>query len=336
MFRNNFDCGMFGLSRLWRFLRHSSGASIIEYALILALIIGSVTIALYSMNDSAHDSLVRLVNGLDNGHSSARSFHGDVGQYRSEIGSSLSSIIGQDTMRWVHNCGWYIAIIAFVIILLLVRRMHRKKTSTEPTDDDIILEEIEPQQRRRLFEKRQQIRTILSHDASMLFDSSIGVRHFMSDTLIGINSSRPANEVFELMEREEIRHLLVYDKNNRLEGIISDRDLKSNCGKKASDLMSSPPITVTLDTPIGQAVTTMLHNRISALPVLRDSETVGILTATDIMMSFQCVLQLLVRVSKELHDSNDAGDNDYGGSTVAKQEDRMSADPNAELLETTA
>lgn len=146
----------------------------------------------------------------------------------------------------------------------------------------------------------------------------------MSEELVSVRGSKPAVEVAELMEHEGIRHLLVCDGNGRLQGIISDRDVKSKRAKNATGLMSHPPIAVTLDTPIGQAITSMLSNRISALPVVNDGIPVGILTATDIMMSFQCVLQLLVRVSREISDPSDP--EDVGLST---EHDR-------ELVETTA
>jgi len=323
MFRNNDAYQFFGLSRLWRFRRREEGATVIEYAVLLSLIIGGATIIFYSMDGSTRETLTNLIDGLGGDSWSADQPMSQPRYSSVEMSPMKSSIASQDPERWVQLCGWYAALVACTIILYLLRRMNSKKLTVEPSVDDS-MEDIEPQQRHRLFEKRQQIRTILSNDASMLFDSSIGVKHFMSEELVSVRGSKPAVEVTELMEHEGIRHLLVCDASGRLQGIISDRDVKSKQAKKATGLMSHPPIAVTLDTPIGQAITTMLSNRISALPVVDDGIPVGILTATDIMMSFQCVLQLLVRVSREISDPSDPEDAD------------LSTEHDRELVEATA
>ncbi|HET9009100.1 MAG TPA: CBS domain-containing protein [Nitrosarchaeum sp.] len=52
---------------------------------------------------------------------------------------------------------------------------------------------------------------------------------------------------------------------------------------KAVDIMSSNPITVGADEDVGVAVLLMIRNRISGLPVVKNSKLVGIITKTDIV-----------------------------------------------------
>ncbi len=52
---------------------------------------------------------------------------------------------------------------------------------------------------------------------------------------------------------------------------------------KAVDIMSSNPITVGVDEDVGVAVLLMIRNRISGLPVVKNSKLVGIITKTDIV-----------------------------------------------------
>jgi CBS domain-containing protein len=53
--------------------------------------------------------------------------------------------------------------------------------------------------------------------------------------------------------------------------------------KNVRDLMSSPPITVTSDTPIVKAGTLMILKRVKQLPVVDNAKLAGIVTFTDII-----------------------------------------------------
>lgn len=52
---------------------------------------------------------------------------------------------------------------------------------------------------------------------------------------------------------------------------------------KASDLMTSPVITVNPDTPVRHIAALLLRHRISALPVLQDGKLVGIVSEADLL-----------------------------------------------------
>ena len=58
---------------------------------------------------------------------------------------------------------------------------------------------------------------------------------------------------------------------------------------KVSEVMSSPPVTVTPGTPVRQAAALMRENDVGALPVLEQGQLVGIVTDRDLVVSVVAV-----------------------------------------------
>lgn len=116
----------------------------------------------------------------------------------------------------------------------------------------------------------------------------------MDDTLGGIK------KIFEL---KRIHHIPIVE-NDRLMGIVSDRDILINISpyidtasednralntlkKKAHQVMTRRVITVSSEDSIDEAAETMLKKKISCLPVLALSgEIMGIITKTDLLKCF--------------------------------------------------
>jgi acetoin utilization protein AcuB len=97
-----------------------------------------------------------------------------------------------------------------------------------------------------------------------------------------------------------VTHLPVVDKDNRLVGVVTDRDIREAAPSDAtslsvhelSDLLASLKvsafmtpqeklITITPDTLVEEAVQLMHANRIGCLPVLEEKKLYGIFTETD-------------------------------------------------------
>ncbi len=97
-----------------------------------------------------------------------------------------------------------------------------------------------------------------------------------------------------------IRHLPVVDKNNRLVGIVTDRDIRQAAPSSATSLsvhelnyllgmlkvsaFMTPKeklITITPETLVEEAVQLMRDNKIGCLPVLEDKKLYGIFSETD-------------------------------------------------------
>lgn len=147
--------------------------------------------------------------------------------------------------------------------------------------------------------KRNQLRETLSTDTS----NGFRVAHAMTVEPSCVSPDTSVLELVELFHAKQFRHVLVVDHDRRLVGIVSDRDVlrcfgpqetpkrSVLAGIRVGDLMSMDLVTVSPETPLEQAVTLMVEEGISSLPVLHGKELVGILTNTDLHVVLQVFLQ---------------------------------------------
>ena len=126
------------------------------------------------------------------------------------------------------------------------------------------------------------------------------MREMIQKNPITTNPEASFYEARNLIHEKGVRHLPVVDKNNRLVGIVTDRDIREAApsdatllsvqelnyllGKlKVSAFMTSKDklITITPDTIIEEAVQLMHDHKIGCLPVLEGEKLYGIFTETD-------------------------------------------------------
>ena len=114
----------------------------------------------------------------------------------------------------------------------------------------------------------------------------------------------PVSDALEKMKQEHIRRIPVVDRNGKLVGIVSDKDLLRASPSpatslsvweityllaklKVGDVMTKKVITVSADTPIEDTARIMADAKIGGLPVVGESgAVVGIITETDIFKTF--------------------------------------------------
>ncbi len=135
------------------------------------------------------------------------------------------------------------------------------------------------------------------------------VRDYMSSVLHTVRPEDSIGTAFKKLSLNRIRHLLVVDEAGRLQGIITDRDIRlalpslaftpdiGDVYLRLEDLKvreamtpSSHLQTTTPDGPLAEAVDLCLRHRIGALPVLQDDTLVGIITETDLLRAFHAHL----------------------------------------------
>jgi acetoin utilization protein AcuB len=138
-------------------------------------------------------------------------------------------------------------------------------------------------------------------------EAAIRVRDRMSRGVATIHSDALVRGAADMMRTRRIRHLPVVDREGRLVGIVTDRDLRqvifdpsiqSRAGAVADvlgrltvrDVMTWGVITARPDTTIGEAARRMHEKKIGALPVVEGARVVGIITESDILKAFQDVL----------------------------------------------
>ena len=130
--------------------------------------------------------------------------------------------------------------------------------------------------------------------ANALLDAPTLVADVMTKDTMSLRPQQSFAEVVGLMANQSFRHVLVVDSDERLHGVISDRDVLRALSrtpdwskKTVSEIMTHDSITSTPDSPISVAVQLMLEKRINCLPVIdTDGRVYGILTSTDLLIAY--------------------------------------------------
>jgi len=128
------------------------------------------------------------------------------------------------------------------------------------------------------------------------------ISDLMSRVVVGVPGSTPVLDARARMLKERIRHLLVVDEG-RLQGIVTDRDIRLNLPSPATSLsvweinhllarlavaevMTQGVIVIGPDRDAREAARIMIDHKIGALPVLDGENLVGIITETDLLRAF--------------------------------------------------
>lgn len=130
------------------------------------------------------------------------------------------------------------------------------------------------------------------------------VRDRMSSPAVTVTPDTPFPEAMQLLREHKFRRLPVVDKDGKLVGIVSERDLLYASPSPASSLsiwemnyllaqlkieeiMTKKVITTTPDAPIEEAAHLMVTNKVGGLPVVdENNKVVGVITETDIFKTF--------------------------------------------------
>lgn len=141
-------------------------------------------------------------------------------------------------------------------------------------------------------------------------------RDIMTRKVIAVEKGTPVHEIYGLFLKNNIMGVPVVDKNKKIIGIVTERDLavraeqvdtpasvnllgsiiylrdiskynemlKKQLGQLAVDVMSSPVQTLHDDTPLSEILVVMDRNHINRIPIVDSSEKLaGIVTRTDII-----------------------------------------------------
>ena len=122
------------------------------------------------------------------------------------------------------------------------------------------------------------------------------VGEIMTSPVVTVPASLPAEEALHLMRTKNIHSVIVEpERPGGAYGIMTQRDLLKKIvaadrplfNVLVSDLMSSPLVTVSPDTPIKQCSIIMLDANIRRAVVMKGGQLVGIVSDTDIFQSVE-------------------------------------------------
>jgi len=135
------------------------------------------------------------------------------------------------------------------------------------------------------------------------------VSRSMTRNVISVDPEMNIFDAQELMAKHKIRHLPVVDSDNRLIGIVTDRDIRSALpysffketrhdevkaklhSLRVRDIMSKNPIAISPSYTIQDALLLIQDSRVGALPVVdNDNKVTGIISVRDLLRAFINVL----------------------------------------------
>ena len=148
------------------------------------------------------------------------------------------------------------------------------------------------------------------------------VRERMSRHPITIRPETTLHDALRIMREEKVRRLPVLNRDDKLIGIVLERDLLYASPSPMTSLsiyelnylmskitiesvMTRDVITIADDCPIEEAARIMADNQIGGLPVMQDGQLVGMITESDL---FKVFLELLgarewgLRVTIRVHE----------------------------------
>jgi len=141
--------------------------------------------------------------------------------------------------------------------------------------------------------------------------TALVARDVMSIPAVACRESTHFESVAALLADREISGMPVVDADDRVVGVISERDLAHALGGplirlairkpvgsgpflrnprgaaegayRAKDIMTVPPVTVDPDSPLHTLAEIMVTDQVNRLPVVRDERLVGVVTRGDVL-----------------------------------------------------
>ena len=133
------------------------------------------------------------------------------------------------------------------------------------------------------------------------------VKDIMTTDVVKICPQETADVAARTLEHYNIGALPVCGLDDRLQGVLTDRDLVVRClasgkqgGTLVADLMTKQVITVTPETEVAEAAAIMGRNQIRRLPVVEGRTVCGMLSLGDISAHSQSVAGALSAISSGL------------------------------------
>ncbi len=158
-----------------------------------------------------------------------------------------------------------------------------------------------------LLAKRQLVQLAISTHWHTAASSSLLVSEIMTQNPRSIAPDCSREELQSLLKKTGLHHMLVTT-DDHLVGVVSDRDLPHREGETVGELMTPAPRTVSPATTISDAISLMLSDRISCLPVVDHGKLQGVVTLADMAMGFQCTLRALDQIAVTIRNPSDSTD----------------------------
>jgi len=138
----------------------------------------------------------------------------------------------------------------------------------------------------------QEIRSTLGSNVADLLSNRLTVRQVMTTATPLASPNTSVRALKSMLAARPLQNVAICDHAGHLLGIVSDLDLRRR-GTCAADVMTREPYTAPPGARLDAAVTLMLDNHIGCLPIVDKGQLCGMLTAGDLTVALDCVLQAI-------------------------------------------
>ena len=130
--------------------------------------------------------------------------------------------------------------------------------------------------------------SVLKGHESLGFEAEKTVKHVMSTKIFSVEKNDSLKLVLNIMKWKNIHHMPVIDKNLKLVGLLSWKDVENNLNNEnlnsisIDEIMRKKVITTNEWMSLEEAKSIMEKHNINCLPVIKNDKLIGILTSKDI------------------------------------------------------
>jgi CBS domain-containing protein len=115
-------------------------------------------------------------------------------------------------------------------------------------------------------------------------------REIMTDAVECARSDETLADAAKKMRDLDVGALPICGEDDRLKGVVTDRDIVVRCVAEGADPASTPvseiaegkPVTIGADDPIDEALRTMIEHGVRRLPVIDGDRLVGMVSQADV------------------------------------------------------
>jgi CBS domain-containing protein len=113
----------------------------------------------------------------------------------------------------------------------------------------------------------------------------------MTQKVVSVRATAKIDDAIDKMKKSNLGGLPIVDENDRVKGIITERDITGLfadriSGVRVSQLMSQNVVTALLRTTVFECEKTMATRGFRRLPIVSDGKVLGIITTMDIIRFF--------------------------------------------------
>ena len=269
-----------------RCLCQRRGIGSVEYVLIASLILTVLVLSISVFGHNTKQKMNQLATNISTEDLSDDAFEMDEAL-------SLNDDASDDAALFI--CFMFLSGVSLIALGLTVardvrRRRHRKdwKRQHRTLLKKNFRAMAAVQRKHDLFKR------LLGDELSQSMLDHCKVRNFMTEEVVTVAPDLPVQDAIDQLQESQFRRVIVKNSNGTLAGVVSIKDIAMKEGKLVRDIMTDNPKTVGLETKVHFALTVLLQNRISCLPVVDDdNHLIGVISTSDLMIMLHCLLSEL-------------------------------------------